>query len=104
MYIPDSVTNIDNGLPIQPTPPMSKSTLHSSTINLDPANTLPDEVRSSFMALQKDYDTVFSPEFQGYNDAEGPLKAIVNMGPVLPPQRKGRLPQYSKGQVDRIAK
>ena len=99
VYIPDSVTNIDNGLPNQPTPPMSKSTLHSSTINLDHAHTLPDEVRSSFMALHKDYDTVFSPEFQGYNGAEGPLKAIVNMGPVLPPQRKGRLPQYSKDKL-----
>ena len=99
VYIPDSVTNIDNGLPIQPTPPTSKSTLHSSNFNLDPAHTLPVEVRSSFMALHKDYDTVFSPEFQRYNGAEGPLKAIVNMGPVLPPQRKGRLPQYPKDKL-----
>lgn len=28
-----------------------------------------------------------------------PLEAKVNMGPVQPPQRKGRVPQYSKDQL-----
>ena len=87
VYLSDSVPNINNGLPIQPTLPMSKSTLHSSTINLDPAHILPDEVCLNFMALHKDYDTLFSPKFQGYNGAEGPHKAIVNMGHVPPQQR-----------------
>ena len=32
----------------------------------------------------------------------GPFEAVVNMGPVQPPQRKGRLPQYSKGQLQKL--
>jgi hypothetical protein len=40
--------------------------------------------------------TMFNPDFEGYNGASGTLKAVVNMGPVKPPQWKGRLPQYNK--------
>ena len=36
---------------------------------------------------------------KGYNGAVGPFKAEVNMGPVQPPQRKGRLPQYSRNKL-----
>ena len=34
-----------------------------------------------------------------YNGKLDPIKAVVNMGPVLPPQRKGRIPQYSKDKL-----
>ena len=40
-------------------------------------------------------DSVFDPSISGYNGAVGPFEAFVKMGPVQPPQRKGRLPQYS---------
>ena len=42
---------------------------------------------------------VFDPNFKGYNGAVGPFMAKVNMGPVEPPQRKGRLPQYARGKL-----
>ena len=32
----------------------------------------------------------------------GPFEAVVNMGPVQPPQRKGGLPQYSYGQLQEL--
>ena len=35
----------------------------------------------------------------GYNGAVGPFEAVVNMGPVQPPQCKGRLPQYSHNKL-----
>ena len=38
-------------------------------------------------------------EFKGYNGAVGEFKSHINMGPVLPPQRKGRLPQYSRDKL-----
>ncbi|VDI45490.1 Hypothetical predicted protein [Mytilus galloprovincialis] len=41
----------------------------------------------------------FDPYFKGYNGAAGPFQARVNMGPVQPPQRKGRVPQYSRNQL-----
>ena len=92
VYIPDSVTNIDSGLPTQPTPPTSKSTLHSSTINLDPAHTLPDEVRSSFMALHKDYDTVFRGS-RGTMVQKAPSKPLLTW--VLSCPHKGRVDCHS---------
>ena len=55
-----------------------------------------------FIQTLKDYDSVFNPIFSGYNGASGPFQAKVNMGPVLPPQRKGRMPQYSKTQLDEL--
>jgi hypothetical protein len=42
------------------------------------------------------FSDVFSSDLTGYNGAIGPFEASVNMGPVQPQQRKGRMPQYSK--------
>ena len=42
---------------------------------------------------------MFNPTFQGYNGASGPIKTVVNIGPVLPPQHKERLPQYSRDKL-----
>lgn len=72
-----------------------KSTTHSAAVNLDPDNTLSREMKAQFKQTLDTYDEVFNPDFKGYNCASGPLKAVVNMVPVQPPQRKGRLPQYN---------
>lgn len=45
-------------------------------------------------------DTVFSSVSHGYNGQAGPFQARVNIGPVMPPQRKGRLPKYFRGQLE----
>ena len=34
-----------------------------------------------------------------YNGYFGPFEATVNMGPVEPPQRKGRVPQYARDKL-----
>lgn len=71
----------------------------------DPDTTLPgpdmvaQTVRADFQSLLTEYDTVFDPQFPGYNGAAGAYKAKVNMGPVEPPQRKGRLPQYARDKL-----
>ena len=44
----------------------------------------------------------FDPSFSGYNGYSGPIKAIVNMGPVEPPQRKGEVPQYSINKLHEL--
>ena len=36
----------------------------------------------------------FNPKIGKYNAASGNIEGNVNIGPTLPPQRKGRLPQY----------
>lgn len=81
----------------RPLPP--SSTRYSASVQVDPDNTLPQTVRADFQSLLTEYDTVFDPQFPGYNGAAGAYKAKVNMGPVEPPQRKGRLPQYARDKL-----
>ena len=81
----------------------SKSTqLHSSHVQLDPNNTMPQELKTKFQDQLEKYDSVFSSQLPGYNGAFGPIKAKVNMGPVQPPQRKGRLPLYGRNNLEEL--
>ena len=61
---------------------------HSSNVRLDPDVLLPRDIRAKFTSLLDEYDHVFDPNIKGYNGAEGPFEARVNMGPVEPPSRK----------------
>ena len=45
------------------------------------------------------FDDVFDPTIVGYSGAAGPIEAIIDMGPVEPPQRKGCVPQYTPDQL-----
>ena len=72
--------------------------LHSAPAQIDPDNQLSQDIQAQFKSL-KEFDSVFDPDFKGYNGAAGPFQAKVNMGPVEPPQRKGRLPQYDWGKL-----
>ncbi|KAL9978907.1 hypothetical protein ACROYT_G016491 [Oculina patagonica] len=84
----------------QPRPPiLQTSTKLSSNVCLDPENLLPRDIRAKFTSLLDEYDHVFDPNIKGYNGSAGPFEARVNMGPVEPPQRKGRLPQYARHQL-----
>ena len=93
---------VDNTLPPAPPPPSTRAEpipLHSSAVQLDPDHILPATNRAAFQQLLHSYDSVFDHSISGYNGAVGPFEAIVNMGPVQPPQRKGRLPQYSRNKL-----
>ncbi|CAC5365611.1 unnamed protein product [Mytilus coruscus] len=74
-------------------------TNYSESVIIDPDNLLSQEIKVKFRDTLKNYDDVFDPYFKGYNGAAGPFQARVNMGPVQPPQRKGRVPQYSRNQL-----
>lgn len=82
-----SVSNTKSSLPF------------SHNVSIDPDSMLSDNTKLIFKELLKEYDNVFNPKIIGYNGKSGPLKATVNMGPVLPPQRKGRVPQYSRNKL-----
>ena len=73
-----------------PLPPSHAS--HSASVQVDPDRILPEAVRANFQSLLSECDSVFDPQFPGYNGSAGPYQAKVNMGPVEPPQQKGRLP------------
>lgn len=57
--------------------------------------TIPKHVRL-FNQLYECFDEVFNLEFPGYNGA------IVNMGPVLPPQKKGHVLLYSHDKLSEL--
>ena len=42
---------------------------------------------------------MFNPSISSYSGAVGKFEATINMGPVSPPQRKGRVPQYSRDKL-----
>ena len=79
---------------------VSKATRHSTSVCLDPGSILPARIYTE--SLHAHYDIVFDPNFPGYNASAGDFKAVVNMGPVQPPQRKGRLPQYSRNKLTEL--
>ena len=69
---------------------------------VDLESILDDTMRGKFQSLLEEYDRVFEPAFKGYNGAEGPFQAVVSMGPAQPPQRKCRVPQYSRDKLDEL--
>ena len=75
---------------------------HSDPIKVDPDGILPPQFQTKFVQLLREFDHVFDSKFKGYNGAVGPFQAVVNMGPVLPPQRKGRVPQYARGMLQEL--
>ena len=72
---------------------------YSSAVSLDPDHSLSDDMRQKFTELHRTYDHVFNPTITKYNGACGKIEGTVNMGPVLPPQRKGRLPHYNRDKL-----
>ena len=68
---------------------------HSSDIKLDPDHQLSTSELRAFNKLHDRYDNVFNKRIGKYNNASGPLKASINMGPVEPPTHKARLPSYN---------
>lgn len=68
---------------------------HSANISIDPDNQLSMEEKRAFATLHERYDHVFNSRIGQYNDASGPVRASINMGPVPPPAHKARLPAYN---------
>ena len=74
----------------------------SNAIQIDPDNILPQDIIHKFQTLHSEYEEVFNPNYPGYNGAAGEYSNIVNMGPVQPPQRKGRIPQYNRSKLQEL--
>ena len=66
-------------------------------IAVDSDNVTPN-VKEKLLAIHKQHSSVFDSRTLGcYNGASGPLEVKINMGPTLPPQRKGKImPLYNR--------
>ena len=77
-------------------------TNHRAEISIDPDNMLNREERKEFSDINKRFDSVFSPNFGAYNDRSGRIRVSVNIGPVEPPESKGKLPMYNSSNLQRL--
>ena len=74
----------------------SHSAPFSDKIVLDPGNQLSKKDVEKFRSLNVKYDTVFDPNYTGYNDFSGVIRAKVNIISAPPPPQKARLPFYDQ--------
>ena len=73
------------------------------SIKFNPQNEMIDpEWKQKFVQLHSKYSDVFSSSLPGYNGKFGAICASVNIGDSLPPQRRGRIPQYSKSLLSEL--
>ena len=72
----------------------------AESVSVDPDGLLSSSQKASFNSLLKEFQIVFDPRIPGYNGTAGPIEGIVNMAPVEPPQRKGRVPHYLRDQLN----
>ena len=72
----------------------------SNSVSIDPSNILSSNERAQFQKINLDHDDLFSPKLGGYNGHSGPFTHVINMGPSLPPQRRGKSACYSRSNQE----
>jgi hypothetical protein len=72
----------------------------SDEVILNPDGVLEDAVAAKFSDLHNRMDSIFYP--QHYNHQFRHFEAVLNMRPVKPPQRKGRVPQYFRDKLVKL--
>lgn len=78
-----------------------QATLDYLDVSIDPDGILNEKQRQQFGDLHYKFRDVFDSRSLGlYNGSSGPLEVVINMGPTLPPQRKGRMPMYSRSLME----
>ena len=83
----------------QDLPITSKQINFSDAATIDPDKQLSTHDRNRFHTLHRHFDSVFNPAFGAYNDYSGTIRAKVNIGPVMPTPRKGKLPLYKQSNL-----
>jgi dUTPase len=69
------------------------------TVKVNPDALMTEQQAKNVEVLHAEMSTVFDDDFNGYNGGAGVIEGVINMGPVQPPQRKGRVPQYSRDKL-----
>jgi len=88
-------------IPITTDIPAKENSKHNS----DLVKINPDKMQEcsswekAYSDLPKDFEHVFSDTLPGYNGKSGNIEACVNISNCLPPQRKGRVPLYSRDKL-----
>ena len=83
----------------QPNKPIQKFNARDC-VNLSEVNTLSKSEKEIFRGIHEDHGSVFTPGIGCYNNYSGKFQHYVNIGPNLPPQRRGRIPDYSNNDKE----
>ena len=87
---------VSNAPQIKPTVDSLNKFEGKNCINLNEANNLSKVEKENFRELHGKYEPVFTPGIGCYNNYSGEFQHNVNISPNLPPQRRGRIPDYCK--------
>ena len=101
-YITSISDNVTHSKTVHTVKQGQSDTPFSKDVSIDPDNGLSPELRDKFTQLHAKHDKVFNPTLSKYNAASGRIEGNVNMGPVLPPQRKGRMHQYNQDKLKEL--
>ena len=74
----------------------------SADVAIDPSNILKPQEKLQFTSINQKYSKVFDSSLGCYNGKSGPFKMKINMSSSLPPQRRGRLPIYSRSNLEEL--
>ena len=93
---------VSSNLQASSSAPKPENALNHFKVLVNPDKIVSEVTESRFKKLNEDYKDVFKSNFEGYNGHAGPIAVKVNMGSVEPPQRKGKLPQYSRNMLEEL--
>ena len=82
--------------------PLKKLEPYSTSVTLNADNILTPTAETQFRDLLLEYDDVFNPNISQYNGRSGRCSVDINIGHIQPPQRRGRVSQYCKGDMDEL--
>ena len=83
---------------------LKKVAPYSMAVKVNPDKVLSPSTEVLFKDTLSEYDSIFNPKISRYNGHSGPCSVEVNMGSYKPPQQKGRIPLYSKHNLDELQK
>ena len=76
----------------------------SSYIDVDSSTILSNAEKTTLKNIHAKHSAVFSEGIGCYNNYFGKFEHIINMSPNLPPQRRGRVPDYCRNDKERLQK
>ena len=85
IYSPEVVYDVNNTKVVKH---KRKNDYFSDNVSIDPDNTISNTMTDKLRLLIREYDSVFDPKFSSSNHSLGKFEAVVNMGPVNPPNVK----------------
>ena len=71
-------------------------------ITVDPVGILSSDKKSMIVESNEEFSEVFSPSIGCYNGQSGRFFHKINMSDSLPKQRRGRIPMYSRNNLEQL--